>query len=458
MHNQLIDFLIYLQPEEKQKLATSIKSSGKQAKVWQYALEKAQQGRYNKEEALKEINATDTHFEKMCSVLLSRCYTVLFPEGGLPLLRFLNSYMSYTRHFYMELNKQLKALSKMPKSEAKKFLKLCVSLHIDRPIAFRNETAFAKISKAYLSYTTPETKIEDRLFISCKEIWIEIDQAFASGKIDSKEIALNKRLKQLLPDFNKIGEDSIFEYYWTTIYLKHATFKYEEVVELINTALQLIRTSKANITQLRLKRAEAFYYVSRFEEAYKEFHDILYEKADENIVNSGYFSTKFLQICLITGHFDKAKIMLDDIQRKAGVRFKELIAPRDIISFVKYHLLVGDYDKAIEYIRLGYEKNPRNKYFQYEIELRNLETAYFYLTNNELFAVQMCQKHIKFLRNHGYSVRDSLYAQYYVLIRLFYKVKYEQQQLFKKDWAMYEQFQTGSRAVYGRILKKIKEA
>src|SRR5690606_22592688 len=146
MHNQLIDFLIYLQPEDKQKLAVAIKSSGKQAQVWQYALEKAQNGGYNKEEALKEINATAAHFEKMCSVLLSRCYAVLFPEGSLPLLRFLNSYMSYTQHFYMELNKQLKALSQMPKTEAQKFLKQCITLHIDRPIAFRNETAFTKIS------------------------------------------------------------------------------------------------------------------------------------------------------------------------------------------------------------------------------------------------------------------------------------------------------------------------
>jgi hypothetical protein len=132
--------------------------------------------------------------------------------------------------------------------------------------------------------------------------------------------------------------------------------------------------------------------------------------------------------------------------------------PRDIISVAKYFLFEGNYALAHEFILLGFEKNPKGKYFQYEVELRNLQTACFYLEGQQDVALSMCRKHVRFLTAHGYGVDTSNFPFYYLLIKSFAKSQKLNKSLSPQDLQMLDRYQKGSYAIYGKLLLKMRES
>lgn len=454
MNNQLTEFLKYLQPEDRKYLSSAINIRGKQGEVWKYALKVAASEKHGKEKGLERLQLTQSHFDKICSELLRKCYTVLVPEGGITLVKLLSSNVSWVKHFYNEIAHQMTHLDSLSKAEAQTFLRQCILMHWNMSMMYRNDRAFKKMGQKYLSLSSKSSKKADELFIAYRELYTEIDHLFAEGKLESKEAEINKKLQKLSPDFKTANEETVYEYYWTLIYLKHAAYRYNEVLAAIDEALQKLNKPKEECaTQLHLKRAETLYYVGRFEESYNEFKAIL--KTNEEVYeNIGYFYTKYLQISLITGHFETAKWILDYKKKVRGEQFRELIIPRDIISFAKYYLLTDEYETAADFIQLGFIKNPKARYLQYEIELRMLETACFYLSGEKYHAIRMCDKHIKYLRSHGFTIKESFYPVFYVIIKAFF----DKGELNPQQQEMLNDYLSGSRAVYGRILQKIAKA
>lgn len=455
MTNLLIDFLKYVSPAQKE-LLSSLSVSGREEQVWLYVLDKAETGDFVQEKALAKLDITLSHFHKTCSNLLTKCYALLVPQGGLALLTFLNSNTGWIKHFYNEESRQLKQLRTISKSEAQAYLRACISLHINIPVMLRNDVSIEKVAQKFLSFSSPTTKKEDTLFIAYHKIWFEIDSFFAAGEIEKKEASISKKLDQLRPDFTKVNDEIIFQYYWTLIYLKHSAKHFDDVIHLTEDALKVKYGNKENTIRLQLKRAEALYYASRFEESYELFHKLLYPSTTK-IPDQGYFVIKYLQICLITGHLDEVKNWIEQIQNKAEGRFKETLITRDIIMCAKYLLFTEEYEAAFDYIRLGYIKNPKAKYFQYEVELRCLETAYFYLSGNPKQATLMCERHLKYLRTRGYGVKESIYSRYFVFIKAAFENKYGNRKIRPKEYDILNEYKQGSRAVYGYLLQKITE-
>jgi hypothetical protein len=150
--------------------------------------------------------------------------------------------------------------------------------------------------------------------------------------------------------------------------------------------------------------------------------------------------------------------MLGDKLKNLDDGQMQLMVPRDIFSFIKYFLFNGQYEEAFKFIQLGFEKNPKGKYFQYEIELRNLQTAYFFLSGKQEVAVQGCARHIKYLRFHGYGQNKSDYPYFYVLTRAIFDKKTGGGDLTAKEKQMLERYQRGSYAIYGRLLLKMLDS
>lgn len=453
--NLLAEFIAYLQPEHKRKLISNINTSGKVNTIWQNALKTSKSAILNKEKLLKELAITHSHFDKICSELLQKCYTILVPERGMKLIVFLTQHEAWNKHLYSEINHQLKHLSNTPKAEAYNFLKQCIAIHNNLSYISQNKYIFKKIEVLYLQLS-PQIE-NDKLWIAYKKIYSEINNVFAAATTNEKEEELNKKLNKLKPDFETVSSEVIFEYYWTAIFLKQAAMRFAEVLMLIDEVLLHISSSNKEMTALiRLKRAEVLYHHGVFEESYQEFQTLL-KTNKETYPNLGYWYTKYLQISLITGHFETAKWILDYKRKSRGNHFEELIFPRDIISYAKYHILVGEYEKAFYFIRLGFAKNPKSKFFQYETELRMLETAYFYLSGNITYALYLCKKNIAWLHSKGYKSKSSIYPKFYLLLQSIFEMKTLKRNFKKHENEYYDEMLSGSAAVYGRILNLIKK-
>lgn len=459
--NLLFDFLKHLQEREKQKLK-SLLLKGRSAQVWAMLNQQAEQQFFDREKIEKELEISSAHFDKITSQLLSKCYEHLFGENSLELLGFLSERASFVKHFYQEMKRQMSyAEANFSKKKLADFYKANVNfIHFNMPIIHKDEEVLKKLAAKYLAIEKNRTS---KLLIACKLMYVQIDKLFAAALIRANAEEQKKKIDALgaLPD--NADEELAFAFYWLRIYFNHAIEDFEQALAVTEEALTLIKKykselNKVQVLRIELKHAELLYYLNRFEESFQTFEQWMKMPQAQKLPDYPYYATKYFQVCLVTGHLAEARKILAAKETMPIQQLKAVLLPRDLISYAKYYLFSGDYGEAFEFIQLGFEKNPKGKYFQYEVELRNMQTACFYLSGQKKLAVQMCNKHIKYLRSHNYGVKQSDFPYFYVLTKAMYEKKQRGKKLSKKDEAMLQRYQKGSYAVYGKLLLKMLES
>lgn len=456
--NLAFNFLKYL-PDAERKLIEQMPLKGVTARLLKLMQEQLNNGHCDREKLIASLQVSSAHFDKISSELLSKCYCHLSQNDVLKLLSFLSSQAVYIKHFYIELNRQLR-LTKRGKNKKVKaeFYKSCFNLiHHNMPIMYKDETVLKKLAAAYLKL---EKSKNAQMLMQSKLIYIQIDKLFASGQIHQQRDKVQRRINDLGPLGKDADEELVFVYYWTQIYFGNALEEFSRSLEVSKVALAALskfKSDRNNLHTLRveLKVAELLYYLSQFEESHEAFKRLMSSSLIGQIPDQGYYNTKFIQICLISGKLKDAKAILTQKMRYKDNRYRESMPPRDLISYAKYFLFSGEYEQAFEFIQLGFDKNPKAKYFQYEVELRNLQTAYFFLTNQRELLPALCNRHIKYLRSHDYTSKNSNFPHFYTLTKAMLA---KNNKLSAKEKQMLDRYQLGSYAVYGKLLLKMLNA
>nr|MBP6730561.1 hypothetical protein [Chitinophagales bacterium] len=299
--------------------------------------------------------------------------------------------------------------------------------------------------------------------VECRLMYVQIDKLFAAALIHAQGNEVRKQIDALGPLPEDADEELAFAYWWLNIYFYHATENFEQAAVVAKQAIAVLakyssEQNSYNILRIELKLAELLYYSSRFDESFAGFQKWIKASDPDSIPDSRFYIAKYLQVCLITNKLTEAKEVLDYCFKRPISYLKEILLPRDIISFAKYYLFSARYDEAFEFIQLGFARNPKGQYFQYEVELRNLQTAYFFLTRQKKLAIQMCNKHIKYLRSHKYGIRQSDFPYFYVLTKAIYDKTERNKNLTAREEMMLQRYQQGSYAVYGKLLLKMLNA
>ncbi|MDB5283661.1 MAG: hypothetical protein JWO06_2736, partial [Bacteroidota bacterium] len=427
--NLLFDFLKYLKKPDQVKIK-ALMLKGTQAEVWEQVQKQAKEGVFNKDLLLKELKISSSHFDKVTSELLAKCYVLLFGDDSIKLLHFLTNQIVYIKHFYSEMNRRSNQAKKtMSREEQALFYKKCMNLiQVGIPIIHRDEKVMKKLSEKYLALFKGEEKKHAALAVRCKLLLLKIDFLFAAGNISDEAKAIEKEIDDLGALIAGADEELVFDYHWTKIFYYHALEKFASAIKMVKEALLALSKTTGDLKDIHvlrfeLKSAEFQYYIGQFDESYYNYHNLINTALFANIPDSGFQVTKYIQICLITERIEEAERIIE--QRLGHLRDKlsDGIMPRDIFSFIKFYLFKGDYEEAFRFIQLGFEKNPKGKYFQYEIELRNLQTACLYLTGQEPTALDICRRSIKYLRNHGYGINNSDFPHFYILTEAIFKKK-----------------------------------
>jgi len=432
---------------------------GRSAEVWQMLNGQVAQMQYDRGKIETKLGISSAHFDKITSQLLARCYECLFKDDWYELLSFLSERTAFVKHYYHELKRQQhKAEKTFSKKQLAEFYKANINfIHYKMPIIHKDEKVLEQLAKKFLAV---EKNKNARLLIECKLLYVQIDKLFAAAKIVTQSAVVYKKIEVLgkLP----VGADAelTFAYYWLKIYYNNAIENFTESAAVSKEAVSALKkfkdkTTRLNVLRVELKLAELNYYLSNFEESFIDFKRLLQTKEARQNPDYSYNSTKYLQVCLITNHLAEARQIVEERKNLPPRQLRELLLPRDIISLAKYYLFSGELEEAFYFIQLGFEKNPKGKYFQYEVELRNLQTAYFYLNNQKSLAVQMCNKHIKYLRSHGYGIKQSDFPFFYVITKAMYEKGKRGKKLSARENEMLERYQKGSYAVYGKLLLKM---
>lgn len=453
--NLLFDFLKNLAEPELRKLR-KLEMKGVSLDVWRLIQLQAAKGSFDRLQIQSKLRISSSHLDKITSLLLEKCYQYLFPKDNLELLSFLSSRAALSKHYYHELNRQLKFVeTHYAKQQRIEFYNSNINfIYFNMPIILKDEKVLKKLALIYLSVQKGKNA---KLLIACKLLYVHIDKLFAAAQVQNHFPDLQKKVAALGRLPTDADEELTFCYYWLKIYFSNAMEDFANTIPIAEDAVRALRKfkseqNKINILRIELKLSELLYYLSRFEDSFQKFEQWMTSPMANRIPDRGYYATKHLQVSLITNHFIEAERILKERNTLPLNQLRQVLLPRDIISFAKFHLFKGNYEEAFDFIQLGFEKNPKGKYFQYEVELRNLQTAYFFLTNQKSILDKMCARHLKYLHSHGYPLAESDFPFFYVLTKAMLK---KGTKLSEKEMKMLERYQLGSYAVYGKLLLKM---
>lgn len=458
--NLLFVFLKNVKDPERSKL-NAISPRGTVGEVWHLINEQSSQPELDKQAILQHTGITLAHLDKITSELLARCYETIFGDNEIALLDYLSSRVSMNRLFYAALPRYLKIISETQDTAQNiAFIKKCMDMiHGNMPLVYREEKTLKDLAKKYIALHTGEAQKNAAYFVSCRLMMYDVERLFASLEFQDRKEEVRKQIEQLEKPEGRYALTSVLEYYKLRIYFYQAAYEHEDGFAFAQEAQKFVHSiadeaNKQEILRIDLKANEFMYFTSRFEQAFECYHSLMTSPDAALIPEFFYHQTKYLQLAMITGHMDIVGSIFQRLFADYGTRTAELMLVRDVITYVKYCLLNGDYDRAFEFIQLGFEKNFKSTYFQYELELRNLQVAYFYLAGQQDVALENGRKHVKFLRNNGYTAANSTYPGYYTLIKAFFDRKNPLPARLQK---IYDTYQKGSYAIYGMLLARMRQ-
>lgn len=460
--NLLFVFLKHLEEPMKAKLR-SITPRGTTGAVWALINEQTASGEFDKKQITQATGISTSHLDKISSELLARCYQILFESDATKLLDYLSRQMVYVRLFYSELSRQLKSLSGMGDTEQQAlFIRQCFRMiHTNLPMVTREPDMSERMAAKYVSLFKGVAKKEAVFYTKCKLLFEEMERLFAASAIKEKVDILEAEFTALGKPESGFSAETVFDYLWIRIYFYHAQENFAAALDVAQAALLTLapykgEKNKVNMLRLHFKVSEFLYFLSRFDEAYEGYVKALNSPLIDKVHDRPYHVNKFIQLCLITGHIAEAGTILNHKLKQMDGKVGLTIITRDVITYIKYYLFNREYDRAFEFLQMGFEKNPKGKYFQYEIELRNLQTACFFLSGSKEVVADMCRKHIKFLRNHDYTATNSDYPHFYILAKAMCEKPHSP--FSARHQKMFDRYQRGSFAVYGRLLQLMKKA
>jgi tetratricopeptide (TPR) repeat protein len=456
----LTELFLFLTPEELNKIRR-LKVRGKPKELLELLTNNPVKEEVSKETITSTLQISDAFFDKLSSQLLAKCYNTIVPEEGYALLNRLCVSAGLTKHFYKELQKQVKDLHKLPADKQGEFLRKCMTLIlVNVPVMYKDGNVLKQLGDEYIKCQPENKKDYATCYVNCKLLFFKTESYFAKSLINEHAQEIEKEIEGRIVLPANADEVLLFEYYWFITYFYFAIEAFDKCIDISNTAIEKLSKFKSadndiNLTRFNLRLAELYYFSSRFEDSYLLFNKIFNEVPAERIPERGYYRTKFIQIALITNNIERAGLLVKDDMAKVGYTNRDMIVIRDVLSYLKYYMYSGDYDTAFEFLRLGFEKNPKGKMFQYEIELRNIETAYFYLTGDYVTALQMCERNIKFLRDHNLNIKNSDFPHYYLIIKAIYKLKTTGEEFSEKIQQQFERYKKGGYAQYGMLLRRM---
>lgn len=415
---------------------------------------------------LQQLAMSSAHFDKICSVLLDRVYAAIVPEGGNALLYDLNR-RSLFGHFRHQMKKQEKHLyaSGASAQEISSFYTACLAQMQRISRVDYDDKLFRETGAKYLASKPGRTPGDDVL-VEAGLVNSLIQNTAALGRQLRLGDEIEQRLNALAVRARELDEEpnveALYQCFraWVAFYTgidsqpaMRLTYL-QQIATLCERYPDRISEEEKILTPARI--AEARYAASEFETAAHRYAEV-FETHAEVMHRDFYHTTKYAQVLIILGECARAEKLLDQ-RFGVFVQNKEAnMATMGSLSYAKLYLRAGQFDRAKYFIDLGFELIAKNFYIQYEIELRILETVYFYLSGDQEFAETLSTKHLKYLQSRGFTLRTSrYYPWFFTLIPAFISEKAGLRKLTAKQEAKLQDFDDGPARLYGIFLRMMR--
>lgn len=412
--------------------------------------------------ALRKLNMTQTHFEKVCSVLLKKLISFLSSENPLDQVNFINrikgSSVKLIRHQMKVAEKSL-----LQSDDLKSLYNLCFEIVTSFPVSdLDNKEMSYYATKSLLSIDInkhPDLVIK----IKSRALMAAINIAGGNMSIEDKNVqhSLHRKIAKLTEEAASLKD--IRAIYYAN---KVASFFYlvsDRVQENLKCCEALLILSEKNkhlfseneLIDLTLNYADALMCTDKFKEAFALYKEQLsYSKQRQNVISASY--ARFFKLAIHQEDFKTALEILDKtfapLLDHKMLSFRVMAA----LQFTCYHIANLGFDTAEIYLKKIETDIHRQKMLQYEIQYRYYENALVFLKGNLEGAYELADKNLKFLRSKKFNTSNSDYAHFFVAVKaIFNKVVYGKNFNVKQQEA-YDYHFHASWAYMSVILKKME--
>ncbi len=391
--------------EDEIKIIRSNRLIGKEKEVFNYIFSCSKKELPKTESILKSLQITESHFYKIHSILIRKCYEWLIPEQGIALLQFLKRKNLFNLLRHEILTQEKKLVQAKNKKILEEFYLKCFHFFIDFPYKYYDKKSTNEFGEKYLKAKN-DTNESDKLYIKFHKLFSDTNR-IAAKKNPIK--ALGIKISDLLSEEQKLknSEHHLAKYYLYRCICSYYTY-YEKdnakVIEYLKKGIDLKKHIAyffpINIGQfLELLYADALFTDNHIKEASNIYKNTFASGVSKDMYGYFYHYEQYCLILIIEEKYDEALLLLDTIFKPCIDQKMDIYATRGAMTYAKLFLSKKDLKQALNYLNTAKIINEKTFYLPFDIQLRVLENIYFFLKKDYEFALQLATRNIKFLRS-----------------------------------------------------------
>ncbi|MFN8285607.1 MAG: hypothetical protein U0V74_02585 [Chitinophagales bacterium] len=455
----LLELVRTLKKEEVQKLLL-MPVKGREEEVLQKTLSYRTTTDEVDSKIQEELGLSKSHFDKINSVLLEKCFGYLTDGSDAKVFTLLLQ-KQLLDLLYHEIKMREKAQLKTGKEKEIREFYLQAFL-ATRKIGV-NKLDLALVSKYATEYLKhfPKAGLEDKA-----EIWLMYEHsALFYNSVMGNSVSYEPQFWKVIHKWEKELKGKNLHRANFHLQLAKANFydfcssDGDNLINSLETALQEFEAAKGGVPQaLKMyaftKLAKAYCQTDQFEKALETYKEsfAIWPDLKRNV----YHPVMFAVIAIINHRFTEAEQMLNENTREVLTHRTDMGMFFNIArNYAVLHIHKNEFDKALEYIHMFLQVNRVETDLLGEILNRIVQNAYFAAIGDWETALSLVKKNKKFLANKPSSSMITEYEKFFNLLRSIIKHRANGDKLpvdFEEQMAAY---QRNIAKLYGDLLLKV---
>lgn len=405
----LFDFIQSLNEKER-ILLKNLPVIGKEREVLDIML-LSRAKTFDIQKAIAKAGVSRTHFDKISSVVLNKCFVFFVPDQENKLLGFLvNKGLTDIFLHQIKVRERAWKSTAITLEEQKIFYENCFRMQCRLPArtADKIPTALIFANKFLKSISDKKEKRIQEIFTESRLMICTIELEGVTKRMELPAVAMKieedlLRLKQkanLVKDSYATYCANLANLFYYNLVAPEKSFPFlEEAIDVLDKITDRINESER--INLHLKYAECLFYTDQWEKSYSKYCIFFKEEKSHQLITNAQRS-KFIQLCIILQKFDEAEAEMQYVYAQSSEEQVHSFTLMYALSSIRVYLLTGNYERAFYYLQMMKQRLSKNLLVIYEVEVRNLEAAYFYLTKEFDFAVYTAKKNLKYFASKDY--------------------------------------------------------
>lgn len=458
----LLHDLLSVLDEAQLKKLSFLQLTDREQQLLQFALSKRRSKIFPSAVAMRQLDLTQSHLEKLCSVVMKNIIHHLAGPDGYDQFIFIRNlrYRSYALVTHQMQSSEKKITDK---ETLIRFYGECCEVVTRADSRVLKAADIDKYTRRLLDLLDPGEHPEWYIRIQCDALYAAISIATMDMSLYDPKMAqaLIQRAEKLEQDAKALKHPMALHHalrvsamlFISTDQQLRAVASLDEDIAITSANRSLF--SDKEWAEPQLMKAEALSYAGIYEPAYEIFASLITpgESTSPTIRLSSH--SRFFKVALTLGRYDMARVIMDAHFTQAIHRDQIDIRVMAYLQIICYYMHIGALAEAEEYISGCRALLHKHRQQQYLVQLLFFENAMMYLKGDAGSAKLLAMKNLKFLRSRRMTRSTSTYPALFSSISAIYDMQHSDKPFNKKQQKDFEVCTTRSYSHFAGIFRQM---